>query len=63
MDRFISLCPVRTHTQALRSTLFNPASGAPTRATMQEYYDTCSYGKLNYLATNNLITTVNLPCS
>ncbi|PNW82269.1 hypothetical protein CHLRE_06g278161v5 [Chlamydomonas reinhardtii] len=48
---------------ALRSTLFNPASGAPTRATMQEYYDTCSYGKLNYLATNNLITTVNLPCS
>ena len=54
---------MRTHTQALRSTLFNPASGAPTRATMQEYYDTCSYGKLNYLATNNLITTVNLPCS
>ncbi|KAG2439560.1 hypothetical protein HXX76_004913 [Chlamydomonas incerta] len=48
---------------ALRATLFNPDSGTPTRATMQEYYDTCSYGKINYLATNNLITTVNLPCT
>ncbi len=55
--------PTPAPTQALRATMFNPDSGAPTRATMQQYYATCSYGKLNYLAPNNLITTVELPCT
>ncbi|KAG2423672.1 hypothetical protein HYH02_015287 [Chlamydomonas schloesseri] len=50
----------------LRSTLFNAdqASAVNTRnVTLQHYYATCSYGKIQFRPENNLVTTVNLPCT
>ncbi|KXZ52277.1 hypothetical protein GPECTOR_10g909 [Gonium pectorale] len=61
-----SVCdtPAKMSLDALRGALFNADQSSPSKnVTLQHYYGTCSYGKVQFLPQNNLVASVSLPCS
>lgn len=54
--------------QSLRAAYFNRHAGkadgrGSATATVERYFETCSYKKLLFKEEHNLITTVTMPCS